>query len=149
VAKSKRPDEELSEKSIMHRIMIAVSAMGARLFRNQVGMAFQSNNVERFTYTQTVEVRKGDVLLRGARTVMTGFTTGSSDLLGWTARRIDEYDVGRTVAVFTACEVKSADGKLEPEQKQFLEVVRDSGGIAIVAKSVEEAQQGIRRGGGI
>ncbi len=39
---------------------------------------------------------------------------------------------------FLACEVKSKDGRLRPEQRAFLELVRQHGGVAIVAKSCRD-----------
>lgn len=127
--------------------MRALSDAGIRLFRNTVGMAFQGKP-QRFTEETTVKVRPGDVLIRQARTVTAGLITGSSDLIGWTPRMITEHDLGKHIAQFTAVEVKSEDGTLEPEQLQFLEVVRDSGGLAIVARSAEDALARAKLGGG-
>jgi hypothetical protein len=47
--------------------------------------------------------------------------------------------VGQQVAVFTSIEVKSATGRLGPEQQQWLEAVQAAGGIAGVARSVCDA----------
>jgi dihydroxyacid dehydratase/phosphogluconate dehydratase len=47
--------------------------------------------------------------------------------------------VGTQVAVFTSIEVKTPTGRVKPEQQQWLEVVQAAGGIAGVARSVEEA----------
>jgi hypothetical protein len=132
----------------MHEIMRAMSDAGSRLFRNTVGLAFQGKP-ERFHEDATIQVHRGDVLIRNARTVTVGLFTGSSDLVGWTTRMITEHDLGKTIAQFTACEVKSEDGTLEPEQKQFLEVVLDSGGVAIVARSADEAVHRLKHGGPI
>lgn len=137
----------MSEKKISQQIMRALSDAGIRLFRNTVGMAFQGKP-QRFTEETTVKVRPGDVLIRQARTVTAGLITGSSDLIGWTPRMITEHDLGKHIAQFTAVEVKDKSG-LEPEQKQFLEVVRDSGGVAIVARSAEESVDQLRHGGEI
>ena len=46
---------------------------------------------------------------------------------------------GRQLAVFTAIEVKDK-GRPTPEQLAFIDVVRKAGGLAGVARSVEEAQ---------
>lgn len=137
--------EAVSEKRLMQQIMKRLSDAGARLFRNHVGVAFQGK-ATRFTEPTTVEVKPGDVLLRQARTVTSGLATGSSDLIGWTSRQITEYDLGKVIAQFTAVEVKTEDGVLAPEQRQFQEVVRDSGGVAIVAHSAEEAVAKLRTG---
>ena len=47
--------------------------------------------------------------------------------------------VGTTVAVFTSIEVKTASNRLTPEQQQWLDAVQAAGGIAGVARSVEDA----------
>lgn len=137
-----------SEKQIMHKMMIALSKAGARVFRNTVGMAYQGKAI-RFTEVTRIEVHPGDIVIRQARTVRAGLMTGSSDLIGWFSRLIDEYDVGKRIAVFTACEVKTEHGTLEPEQLQFLNVVEESGGIAIVARDNDEATRKLTQGGGI
>ena len=67
-------------------------------------------------------------------------TKGSADLIGWSSVTITADMVGQTVAVFTSIEVKSATGRLRPEQRQWLEAVQAAGGIAGVARSVEDAR---------
>jgi hypothetical protein len=47
--------------------------------------------------------------------------------------------VGQQVAVFTSIEVKTPTGRIRPEQQQWLETVQAAGGIAGVARSVEDA----------
>lgn len=47
--------------------------------------------------------------------------------------------VGTTVAVFASIEVKTPTGRLRPEQQQWLDAVQAAGGIAGVARSVEDA----------
>ena len=54
--------------------------------------------------------------------------------------------VGQRVAVFTSIEVKTRTGKLRPEQEQWMKVVRAAGGIAGVARSVEDAEALVRQG---
>ena len=49
--------------------------------------------------------------------------------------------VGQRVAVFTSLEVKAERGRVSPEQRQWLEAVQAAGGIAGVARSVEEAER--------
>lgn len=145
------PDEDVrgeSERKVLHRTMIALSTAGARVFRNTVGMAYQGKAL-RFTQPTVVHVDQGDIVIRKARTVRAGLMTGSSDLVGWNSRLIDEYDVGKRIAQFVACEVKTDRGTIEPEQQQFLEVVRDSGGVAILARSSDEAVSKLNNGGGL
>jgi len=49
--------------------------------------------------------------------------------------------VGKRVAIFTAIEVKDTrpGSRLMPEQRNFIEQVRESGGLAGEAQSVDEA----------
>ena len=69
-----------------------------------------------------------------------GLQPGSGDLIGWRTITITPEMVGQQVAVFASIEVKSATGRLRPEQRQWMEVVQNAGGIAGVARSVEDAQ---------
>jgi len=59
--------------------------------------------------------------------------------MGWTTRTITPDMVGQQVAVFTSIEVKSATGRLRPDQRQWMEAVQAAGGIAGVARSVDDA----------
>jgi hypothetical protein len=58
-----------------------------------------------------------------------GLIAGASDLIGIVKPR------GR----FLALEVKSARGRLRPEQQAFLDMVNNMGGIGRVVRSVDEA----------
>ena len=56
---------------------------------------------------------------------------GGSDLLGWVTRG--------GVAVVLAIEVKTATGRLTPEQANWLRVVTEAGGVAGCVRSADEA----------
>jgi hypothetical protein len=47
--------------------------------------------------------------------------------------------VGQTVAVFIAIEVKAAGGRPSPEQRAFIQMAQQAGGLAGIARSVDEA----------
>jgi hypothetical protein len=68
-----------------------------------------------------------------------GLARGSADLIGWTIRTVTPDMVGQQVAVFTSIEVKTPTGRVKPEQQQWLDAVQAAGGIAGVARSVEDA----------
>ena len=61
---------------------------------------------------------------------------GSSDILGI-------LPGGRALCV----ECKAPDGRLSPEQKQFLERVQGLGGLALVVRSWQELDQALRDSG--
>ena len=70
-----------------------------------------------------------------------GLCKGSADLIGWRTVTITPDMVGQQVAVFLSIEVKTPTGRIRPEQQQWLETVQAAGGIAGVARSVEDAQR--------
>ena len=69
-----------------------------------------------------------------------GLCKGSADLIGWRTITITPDMVGQQVAVFTSIEVKTPTGRVRPEQQQWLKAVQAAGGVAGIARSVEDAQ---------
>lgn len=92
-----------------------------RLFRNSVG-AYRNNQGQFVRY---------------------GLGPGTSDLIGWRTTVVSPDMVGKRVAIFVAIEVKDPAGKTNQErlknQKQFVKIVREHGGIAGFALSVDSA----------
>lgn len=64
---------------------------------------------------------------------------GVSDLIGIIPYTIRPEDVGRTIGVFAALEVKKPKGALRKAQGPFLHMVNRMGGIAAVVRSPEDA----------
>jgi hypothetical protein len=64
-----------------------------------------------------------------------GLAVGSADLVGILAPS------GRMIAL----ECKSETGRLRPEQRAWLQLVRDAGGFAAVVRSAEEALAAVER----
>ena len=52
--------------------------------------------------------------------------------------------VGKTVAIFTALEIKTPTGRVRPEQKDTLAYLQKSGARAGIARSVDDAMQIIK-----
>jgi hypothetical protein len=111
-----------SEQTIQQEIRIACSNGDTRLFRNNTGTLRDANG----------------------RPVQFGLCKGSADLIGWKRVTITPEMVGSTVAVFLSIEVKTATGRLRPEQQQWMDAVQAAGGIAGVARSVSDAETLLR-----
>ena len=109
----------MTEQQIQQNIRIACSTGDTRLFRNNTG---------------TLKDQHG-------RPVSFGLCKGSADLIGWKRVTITPEMVGTQVAVFLSIEVKTATGRLRPEQQQWLDAVHAAGGIAGVARSVSDAER--------
>lgn len=107
----------MSESELYGAILTEATRLGHRMFRNSVGRARYRS-------------AKGDTF-----TVPYGLSVGSSDLIGWTRIAIG---VERTVAVFTACEIKLPGKRATKEQQAFIRAVQDAGGIAGVCTSVSD-----------
>lgn len=122
----------MTESQIQSLILRALGSRDdTRLFRNQVGGAWMGKP-------------RGEVLLTSeARFVQCGLAVGSGDLIGWHSVTVTPDMVGRKLAVFLSVEVKTDTGRVLPEQTNWLKQVQKHGGIAMVARNVEEAEKGL------
>ena len=109
----------MSERDTQTSILLELSRGPTRLLRINAGVAWQGTVIE---HTQHRLVLARPYAIRLA-------APGVSDIIGWT-------EGGRFVAI----EVKASRGRLTDEQAAFIELVRRSGGLAGVARSVEEAR---------
>ena len=108
-----------AETTLQQQIRLAIGTNpDVKLFRNQVG--------------SLPDPRTG-------RLVTFGLARGSADLIGWRTVMITPDMVGQQLAVFTSIEVKTPTGRVSPQQQAWLGVVQGAGGIAGVARSVEDA----------
>jgi len=105
-----------SESVIQNKIMIALNKGATRVFRNNVG-AYKG------TQGQWIEF---------------GLRKGSGDLIGWKTIEITPEMVGTKIAQFLSVEVKSKTGKIREEQLNWQKQVQNSGGIAIIARCVDD-----------
>lgn len=88
---------------------------------------------------KTKRTPAGDIFIEDPRPLHSGLCKGSSDLIGWTPKEITPEMVGKKVAVFTAIEVKSRRGRPSEDQLNFMQRVKEDGGIAGVATNSDEA----------
>ena len=108
----------MTEMNRLRAIMLGLSTPGVRLFRNNVGAL---KDVE------------GRLIRYGVA------NPGGSDLIGWRSITVTPDMVGRKLAVFLAIEVKGEHGKATDHQRNFIARVRADGGLAGVARTVEDA----------
>jgi len=107
-----------SEHEIQQRIRLACGRGTVRLWRNNTGALVDQQG----------------------RFVRFGLCKGSSDLIGLRSLEITPEMVGQRVAQFVALEVKTASGVVSSEQRAFLQLVQQLGGVAAVCRSIEQAQ---------
>jgi hypothetical protein len=89
-----------------------------RLFKSRAGFGWQGKST-----------RKGQFTIIKNAAAFKGMPDGWPDLTGWTEIEITPDMVGRRVAVFTACEIKTGGQSLKPEQKRFRDIIERMGGI--------------------
>jgi|SRR5690554_1344663 len=107
------------ETKIQQRIMLALSEAGCIVWRNETAGAYMGRVIH----------KAGDqVTISGARFLPAGLCKGSADIIGVAPG-------GR----FLAVEVKTPTGRVSKEQTLFLQAVTQRGGLAGVARSVEDA----------
>lgn len=97
----------------VNKVMLDLSDDGRVLWRNNIGAAIDHKG-------QWVKFGVGG--------------KGGSDLIGIETVTIRPEHVGQTFGVFIAIEVKSGKGKLTKQQRNFLRVVNEAGGVALVAR---------------
>lgn len=119
----------MTQSSRLNIIRKWASQMGYRLFRNNVGKAYQG---KLSSIKHHGRIRK---VIDDLRYIDFGLAVGSSDLIGWQSMDITPDMVGKTIAVFFAVEEKSTKDRLSDEQINFLQAVHANGGIAMVAKT--------------
>ena len=108
------------ETIIQRHIMLALSEMGCLVFRNETSGAWVGKKIHQAGQ---------QVTLADARLIRFGLCVGSSDLVGLTAS-------GR----FFAIEVKTKTGRATKEQLNFIEQIKKHGGLAGIARNVEDAR---------
>ena len=113
-----------AETTLQQQIRLALGTRpDLRLYRNQVGSLPDP---------------------RSGRLVTFGLARGSADLIGWRTVMVTPDMVGTRLAVFISIEVKTPTGRVRPEQNAWLEAVQGAGGIAVIARSVPDAELAIK-----
>lgn len=101
-----------------------------RLFRNNVGTAFQGKHSF---------LEDGNLLLKYPRRIKFGLCVGSSDIVGLKSIIITPDMAGQRFARFSALEIKGDGGRVTSDQSDFLAMVEYMGGLAGVVRKPEDA----------
>lgn len=110
----------MKEKKTQTEILLKIGGRkDTRLFRNSVGIG----------------------MLRNGSYVRFGLAKGSGDLIGWHSLIVTEEMVGKRLAIFLSIEVKAPKGLTSKEQKIWEQIVNESGGIALIARSPEDVEK--------
>jgi len=131
------------ETNISQQCRLEASKLGTTLFRNNRGCFYTLDGVKALiSAIKRRSLSDALKLVSRLRIVRAGLEAdGSSDFIGWTPIKITESMVGRTVAVFTAPEVKTPTGRVSEAQKKFIKAVNLNGGIAGVVRSTEDVRK--------
>ena len=106
----------LSEADFMRRCMKRATDLGARLFRNNVGVLKDERGVP----------------------VRYGLQVGSGDLIGWVPVTVTADMVGQRLAVFVSVETKGPKGRVTAEQMAWARAVQAAGGRAGIARKDDD-----------
>lgn len=125
----------MTEADIMRQMQIDASKLGARLFRQNTGLAWVGE-AEVVRTTRTILARPGDVVIRNGRAFHAGFK-GMSDLGGWVPITVTHEMAGLKLAVYTQVEVKK-NGRVTSEQTNWIDAVKAAGGRAGVVRTADD-----------
>lgn len=126
----------MSEASLTRQMQVALTDADTRMFRNNVGTAWQG---------KVTRNRDGSITIREPRPVHFGLCEGSSDTITIRSELITQAMVGTRVGVFCAVEVKVEGARTERQrlidQTNFIAMVNALGGRAGFATSIEQARK--------
>ena len=107
------------ETGIQNKIRIALSEKGILNFRNNT-----------FALKDPVT----------GRLIRAGLCKGSSDIIAIKPVLITPEMIGKTLGQFVAIEVKTPTGRPTKDQLNFNKKINDKGGIALIARDVEDIE---------
>jgi hypothetical protein len=114
-----RAKQKAPEREVLKAIQEYTRLTGVTAFRNNTGQ---------------YEAAPG-------RWVRYGLCVGSSDLIGYRTLTIGPEHIGRRIAQFVAIECKAPGKNATPEQQEFIFKVRLAGGVAGVARGIDDVQE--------
>lgn len=135
----------MRESEVLRAVRDGCNYGGVRLFRNSVGTALVINHKHGQTKQAIISACARLAESKGAfaQRMSFGLSAGSGDLIGYRQVVIGPEHVGMTIAQFISVEVKTDKGRVRPEQENWLGHINSAGGLALVARSLEDAKQGL------
>jgi virulence-associated protein VagC len=134
------------ESIIWKLVLLAVSRIrGVKLFRNNVGQAWTSPKSFTLKKGQVYHARGGERVLMTPYPINFGLMKGSGDGIGWRTLTITPEMVGRDIAQFVSVETKTDKGRVREEQETWQANVNKAGGLAVIVRSAEEAEEYLRQ----
>lgn len=121
-----------SEETVQNHARLFLAKVGCHAWRNNVGVLPNPHTGTPVRFGLANESKQQNKKIK------------SSDIIGITPVKITPEMVGRTLGVFTAVEVKKEGWKQNPNnehekaQEKYHEIVRESGGFAGFAQSVND-----------
>ena len=110
----------LLESELQNKIRLKLSKLGFKVFRNNTG-AWKHPSGRWISY---------------------GLCEGSSDVIAFKKVKIKPSMIGKDIAIFCAIETKSpTKSKTTEKQKNFITVVRESGGFACIVRSENDLEK--------
>ena len=119
----------MSERKSQNEVRNALAGK-VLCFRANVGQAWTGD---------AQRLPDGSILIRNPRPFTTGLPPGFSDLFGQKKEVITPAMVGQTFGRFFALEMKDERGRVSEKQAAFLQAIKANGGLAGVARSVNDA----------
>lgn len=119
------------ETKLQNEIRLGLGELDMRTFRANIGLAYVGSKY--------ITLSNGDLLIKNPRRFSSGLPAGFSDLFGIKTITITQDMVGKKIGQFCAIEVKTKTGRLSEKQQNFIDMVLFMGGVAGVARSVDDA----------
>jgi hypothetical protein len=121
--------EHKTEAQLQAEIALAGNKGGTRLFKNVGGNFWQG---------KLLDITNNIAKLAKPKRIKCGLVTGAADRIGFHQVTITPDMIGKKIPVFAAVELKKHDGRLSPEQQNFIKFILDMNGIAGVVRSVDD-----------
>ena len=110
-------------------MFLGASQLGARMFRNNVGVGWVGKIIKR-THTE--------ITLANPRVLHAGLGLGTSDGIGIRPVTITREMVGTVIGQFVAAEIKVGKTPTTADQDNFLKMVNRLGGIGVVVREPDD-----------